>query len=474
MQKIREGVYEIPKEGEMRVPARIYASEKILGKIEQEAFQQLKNSAVLPGIQKYAIGMPDMHTGYGPPIGGVGAFEKETGVISPGFVGFDISCSVRLIRTNLEAKEIKPKLKELIEVLFELIPAGVGEKGKIRLGKDELGELFASGAAYSVKKGYGWKTDLERTEENGKMKNANPAKVSEKAFQRGLNQSGTLGSGNHFLEIQEVKEIFDSETAKKFGLFKGQAVIMLHSGSRGAGHQIATDYIDKMLQAMEKYKIKVPDRQLACTPINSEEGQDYLQAMNCGVNYALANHQAMTHWTREGFEKVFKQKAEDLGMNVVYTVCHNIAKLEKHEINGKQKELLVHRKGATRAMPAGRTENPKVYITTGHPVIIPGSMGTSSYVLVGTETALKETFASVCHGAGRAMSRHAAMQRKRGEEVKKELELKGQVVKGASWEGLAEEAPEAYKDIDEVIAAVELSGLCKKISRHFPMAVMKG
>jgi tRNA-splicing ligase RtcB len=474
MQKIREGVYEIPKEGEMRASARIYASEKILGKIEAEAFQQLKNSATLPGIQKYAIGMPDMHTGYGPPIGGVGAFEKETGVVSPGFIGFDQNCGIRLIRTNFTAEEIKPKLKELIDVLFELIPAGIGETGKIRLKKDELGELFAQGAAYLVKKGYGWKKDLEKIEEKGQMKNANPEKVSEKAFQRGLNQSGTLGSGNHFLEIQKVSEIFDEKTAKKFGLFQGQGVIMLHSGSRGAGHQIATDYLDKMLRAMEKYKIKVPDRQLACAPINSSEGQDFLQAMNCGVNYAFANRQAMTHRIREGFEKVFGQKAEDMGMGLVYDVCHNVAKFEKHEINGKQKELLVHRKGATRAMPSGRKENPEAYMTTGHPVIIPGSMGTPSYVLVGTETALNETFASVCHGAGRAMSRHSAMQQKRGEQVKKDLELKGQIVKGASWAGLAEEAPEAYKDIDEVIASVELSGIGRKITKNLPMAVMKG
>jgi tRNA-splicing ligase RtcB len=474
MQKIREGVYEIPKEGEMRASARIYASEKILGKIEAEAFQQLKNSATLPGIQKYAIGMPDMHTGYGPPIGGVGAFEKETGVVSPGFIGFDQNCGIRLIRTNFTAEEIKPKLKELIDVLFELIPAGIGETGKIRLKKDELGELFAQGAAYLVKKGYGWKKDLEKIEEKGQMKNANPEKVSEKAFQRGLNQSGTLGSGNHFLEIQKVSEIFDEKTAKKFGLFQGQGVIMLHSGSRGAGHQIATDYLDKMLRAMEKYKIKVPDRQLACAPINSSEGQDFLQAMNCGVNYAFANRQAMTHRIREGFEKVFGQKAEDMEMSLVYDVCHNVAKFEKHEINGKQKELLVHRKGATRAMPSGRKENPEAYMTTGHPVIIPGSMGTPSYVLVGTETALNETFASVCHGAGRAMSRHSAMQQKRGEQVKKDLELKGQIVKGASWAGLAEEAPEAYKDIDEVIASVELSGIGRKITKNLPMAVMKG
>jgi tRNA-splicing ligase RtcB len=306
------------------------------------------------------------------------------------------------------------------------------------------------------------------------MKEADSSKVSAKAIQRGMPQCGTLGSGNHFVEVQKVEKIFDEKTAKIFGLYEGQIVVMLHSGSRGCGHQIATDYIEVMLEAMQKYGISVPDRQLACAPIESKEGKDYLAAMSAGVNYAFANRQAMTHWAREGFEKIFRKDAESLGMELLYDVCHNVAKFEEHEINGKKKKVLVHRKGATRAFPAGRKENPKEFSMTGHPAIIPGSMGTSSYVLVGTEAGLKETFGSVCHGAGRVMSRHEAMRRKRGEQVKKELEQKGEIVKGASWAGLAEEMPEAYKDIDEVIRSVELSGIGRKIAKMVPLGVMKG
>ncbi len=389
-------------------------------------------------------------------------------------VGFDINCGVRLIKTNMKADEVKPKLKQLIDTVFELIPAGVGEKGKVRLDRQQLIELLAKGARWAVEKGYGWGKDLERTEENGEMKMADPSKVSQKAMERGMPQSGTLGSGNHFLEVQRVEKIFDQKIAKVFGLEEGQAVVMLHSGSRGCGHQIATDYIDVMLNAMNKYGIKVPDRQLACAPIGSKEGQDYLKAMYCGVNYAFANRQMMTHWLREGFEKVFEKSAEDLGLEVVYDICHNVAKFEEHDVNGEKRTLLVHRKGATRAMPAERKENPAVYMETGHPAIIPGSMGTPSYVLVGTETGLKEAFGSVCHGAGRVMSRTSATRMRRGEDVKRELEAKGQIVKGASWSGLAEEAPEAYKDIDEVVRSVELAGIGKIVAKMTPMGVMKG
>ena len=472
---VKGGTWELPRQGKMGVPARIFATEKLFGEIEKGAKQQLVNTAQLPGIQKQAMGMPDMHWGYGFPIGGVAAFDgKENGIVSPGGIGFDINCGVRLIRTNLVAAEIRAKLPELMDVLFKLVPAGVGEKGKIRLEKEELAELFAKGAKYMVGKGFGWKQDLERTEEKGCMKQANPEKVSEKAFNRGRPQAGTLGSGNHFIEVQEVSELFDEEIAEKFGLFKGQAVLMLHSGSRGAGHQIATDYLAVMQKAMEKYKISVPDKQLACAPIESQEGRDYLEAMWCGVNYAFANRQAMSHWARQGFEQVFGKKAEEMEMHVVYDICHNVAKFEKHKLEGGEKELLVHRKGATRAMPAGRKENPAIYAKTGHPAIIPGSMGTASYVLVGTETGLKESFASVCHGAGRTMSRHEAMRKKRGEQVKKELEAKGEVIRGKSLAGLAEEMPEAYKDIDEVIKSVEAAGIGKKVSRQVPLAVMKG
>lgn len=473
--KIKEGIWEMEKQGEMLVPTRIFATERLFSEIEEGARQQLVNTAQLPGIQKAALGMPDMHWGYGFPIGGVAAFDgKEKGIVSPGGIGFDINCGIRLIRTNLVAAEIRGKLPELMDVLFKLIPAGVGEKGKIRLEKEELTELFSNGARYMVEKGFGWKQDLERIEENGCMKGANPEKVSEKVFKRGRPQTGTLGSGNHFVEVQVVEEVFDEEIAKKFGLFKGQAVVMLHSGSRGGGHQIATDYLGVMQKAMQKYGISVPDKQLACAPIESQEGRDYLEAMWCGVNYAFANRQAMAHWVREGFEQVFGRKAEGMEMEVVYDICHNVAKFEKHMVGGKEKLLLVHRKGATRAMPAGREENPSVYAKTGHPAIIPGSMGTSSYVLVGTETGLHESFASVCHGAGRTMSRHEAMRIKRGEQVRKELEAKGEVIRGKSWAGLAEEMPEAYKDIDEVIESVVLSGIGKKVTKHVPLAVMKG
>jgi tRNA-splicing ligase RtcB len=473
--KLGNALWELPKEATMRVPARIFATEKLFKEIEQGAMQQLVNTAALPGIQTAALGMADMHWGYGFPIGGVAAFDaKEGGVVSPGGIGFDINCGVRLIRTNLSAQEIKPKVRELIDVLFNLVPAGVGEKGKIKLNEAQLRELLQHGARWAVENGYGWEKDLKHIEENGEMKGANPAKVSQKALQRGMPQSGTLGSGNHFLEIQRVEQVFDEKIAKKFGLFQGQAVVMLHSGSRGCGHQIATDYIDVMLNAMQKYGISVPDRQLACAPIESKEGQDYLQAMNCGVNYAFANRQAMMHWTREGFAQILGQDAEKLGMELVYDICHNVAKFEEHEIGGKKKEVLIHRKGATRAMPAGRKENPADYMDTGHPAIIPGSMGTASYVVVGTEQGLKESFASVCHGAGRVMSRTAAMKGKRGEQVKRELEAKGEVVKGASWAGLAEEAPEAYKDIDEVIKSIELAGIGLKVAKMVPLGVMKG
>jgi len=472
--KVSEGVFEIPKKGKMQVPGRIFASDELFRDIEQGAKQQLLNVAELPGIQKASLGMPDMHWGYGFPIGGVAAFDLEKGVVSPGGVGYDINCGVRLVKTNLEEKDIRPKLKELVDVLFNLIPAGIGGKGKIRIGESELKELLNNGAKWAVENGYGWEKDLEFTEENGSMKTANAEKVSKKAIQRGMPQTGTLGSGNHFVEVQKVDEIFEPEIAKKFGLNKGQIVVMLHSGSRGCGHQIASEYIEVMLRAMKKYNITIPDKQLACAPISSPEGQDYLAAMSAGVNYAFANRQAMLHWVREGFSKVFGSDAEALEMDLLYDIAHNVAKFEKHEIDGKKIEVLIHRKGATRAMAPGREENPAEFMETGHPAIIPGSMGTASYVLVGTEKGLEESFASVCHGAGRVMSRHAAMRMKRGEQVKKELEAKGEVIKGASYSGLAEEMPEAYKDIDEVIRSVEISGIGKKVAKMVPLGVMKG
>lgn len=472
--KLSEAIWEIPQEGKMRVPGRIFGTEKIVTAVEQGALQQIKNVAELPGIQKYSIAMPDVHNGYGFAIGGVAAFDLEEGIVSPGGVGFDISCGVRVLLTDLNEKEIRPKLKELMDELFKQIPSGVGSKGKLKLSDKELKEVLEQGAEWIVNKGYGWKEDLERIEDYGCLKQADVSKVSIKALQRGMPQIGTLGSGNHFIEVQKVEKILDARIAKAFGLKEGQIVVMIHSGSRGCGHQIASDYIETMLNAMQKYNIQVPDRQLACAPISSKEGQDYLNAMNAGTNFAFANRQAMMHWVREAFEHVFKQDAESLGLNHLYDVSHNIAKFEKHRIDGKKKEVLVHRKGATRAFPAEHKDNPKVYRSTGHPAIIPGSMGTASYVLVGTEKGMEESFGSVCHGAGRVMSRHGAMQQKSGAQVKAELEAKGEIVKALSIKGLAEEMPEAYKDVDEVVKSVELAGIGKIVVKLRPLGVMKG
>ena len=350
----------------------------------------------------------------------------------------------------------------------------MGKRAKIALNKNQMNEVLQTGARWAVQQGYGWKKDLEHTEEQGCMPEANPQYVSAKAIQRGMPQCGTLGSGNHFLELQRVEQLFDEKTAKSFGLEKGKIALMLHSGSRGLGHQIASDFIEVMQGAMKQHRIEVPDRQLACVPIQSQEGQAYLSAMKCGVNFAFCNRELMTHWARESFAKVFRQSAESLEMELLYDVCHNVAKEEEHTVDGRKLKVLVHRKGATRAMPAGRKENLKVFEKTGHPAIVPGSMGTASYVIVGTEKALLESFGTVCHGAGRSMSRSAAMKSKRGEQVKKELEALGEVVKAASIQGLAEEMPEAYKDVDEVVESVVRAGIGKKVARMVPVGVLKG
>ena len=472
--KIDEAIWELPQEGGMLVPGKVFGTEKIVSALENGAIQQIKNTAHLPGIQKFSLAMPDAHLGYGLVIGGVAAFDLEEGIVSPGGVGFDISCGVRVLLTDLDEKEIRPKLNELMDELFRQIPSGVGSKGKLKFSDKELKEVLEQGAEWIVNKGYGWKEDLERIEDYGCLKQADASKVSAKALQRGMPQIGTLGSGNHFIEVQKVEKVLDSKIAKAFGLKEGQIVVMIHSGSRGCGHQIASDYIETMLKAMQKYNIQVPDRQLACAPINSKEGQNYLNAMNAGTNFAFANRQAMMHWVREAFEHVFKQDAEHLGLKHLYDVSHNIAKFEKHKIDGKNKEVLVHRKGATRAFPAEHKDNPKVYHSTGHPAIIPGSMGTASYILVGTEKGMKESFGSVCHGAGRVMSRHGAMQQKTGQQVKEELEAKGEIVRALSLKSLAEEGDFAYKDVTEVVKSVELAGIGKIVAKLKPLAVMKG
>ena len=380
---------------------------------------------------------------------------------------------MRLIKTNLTANEIKPKLKELTAKLFRNVPSGVGSKGKLRLSVDELDEAVTLGAKWAVEKGYGWEKDLKHLEEGGEIKGADPSKVSDKAKQRGRPQFGTLGAGNHFLEVQKVERIFDEKIARVFGLEEGQLTIMLHCGSRGFGHQICDDYIRTMLRASEKYNILLPDKELCCAPIDSPEANDYMKAMYCAVNYAFCNRQVMTHWIRETMEEVFKKEAESMDLNIVYDVCHNIAKMEKHEVDGKIKMVCVHRKGATRAFPPGSEEIPADYRSVGQPVLIPGSMGTASYVLSGVESG-KEAFYSTCHGSGRVMSRHAAIRQYRSDDVKRNLEQKGLAIFATSGEVISEEAPGAYKNVDEVVDGVAKAGLSKIVARVTPMGVAKG
>ncbi|MEM3399885.1 MAG: RtcB family protein [Candidatus Micrarchaeia archaeon] len=475
LEKVGEAKWLIRKAGDMRTHAVVYGTDKIVEQMKRDrTFEQLKNVAKLPGIVGNAMVMPDGHEGYGFPIGGVGAFSYEEGIISPGGVGYDINCGVRLINTNIPAEEVRKKTKELINALFKNVPSGVGSTSKLRASRSEIEEAVSIGARWAIEKGYGWEEDALLCEEEGGMKGADPSKVSDKAFKRGAPQFGTLGAGNHFLEIQEVSEIMNPEVARAFGLVKGNAVVMLHCGSRGFGHEICSDYIQVMLRASEKYKISLPDKELCCAPVNSKEGQDYLGAMMCAVNFAFCNRQVMTHWIRETFTQIFGRSAEELGMHVVYDVCHNLAKIEEHEIEGKKMRLCVHRKGATRAFPAGHPLVPAKYREIGHPVLIPGSMGTASYVLVGTPQGLKETFGSTAHGSGRVMSRHEAIRTYRGEQVKKALESRGIEVKATSWQVISEEAPGAYKNVDDVVKSVELAGISKIVARLTPLGVAKG
>jgi tRNA-splicing ligase RtcB len=464
----RPGVWEFKEEG-MRVPGRVYATEKLFSSIEDGVFRQVGNVAKLPGILRASMAMPDAHYGYGFPIGGVAAFSLEEGVISPGGVGYDINCGVRLLVTNLSEKEVRPKLRGLVDKLFDNIPSGLGSKSKLRATDSELARACTEGSKWAVAEGYGLPEDLTHTEEGGAIAGADPGKISSRAKERGRPQFGTLGSGNHFLEIQRVDRILEPSVARRFGLTsEGQVTVMVHCGSRGLGYQIADEYINTMLGAARKYGIKLPDNELACAPLNSREAQDYVGAMYCAVNYAFANRQVITHWVRETFREVFGDEAE---LSLLYDVCHNIAKFEEHEGVGR---VCVHRKGATRAFAAGRAEVPKDLRDIGQPVIVPGSMGTASYVLVGTEAAMKETWGSVCHGAGRTLSRAAAIRQVRGEQVKQELEKRGEFIRSDSWKTLAEEAPFAYKDVDEVIRSVELAGLSKAVVRLTPLGVAKG
>lgn len=460
----------------MNVGAKIIGSKKIINTLEDAAIEQLTNVATLPGAVEPVLAMPDAHWGYGLPMGAVGAFDAEDGIISAGCTGFDINCGVRLIRTNLTYDEVKPKLRQLVDELFNRVPAGVGSKGKIRLSERQFNDVIRLGARWAVENDHGVEADLAHCEEGGGMEGAaiTAPQISEKARRRGRPQLGTLGAGNHYLEVQRIEKIFDETSAQVFGLEKNQVVVMLHCGSRGFGHQVATDYLERMEAAVKKYNIWLPDRQLVCAPATSQEGQDYYAAMKAAVNFAFCNRQVMTHWIREGFEAVFKRDWDSMGLNLIYDVTHNICKFETHVLNGSKRDLYVHRKGATRAFGPGHPKIPQDYRSVGQPVLIGGSMGTASYVLVGTEQAMKETFGSTCHGAGRAMSRRAAIRKYHGRDVKQALESKGEVVRSISTKILAEEAPNAYKDVHVVVDSVHGADISRKVASQIPLGVVKG
>jgi len=470
--KINEYLWEIPQSfrSDMRVPARIYISEGMLQEVEDEALIQLVNTTTMPGIVKYAIAMPDIHSGYGPPIGGVGAMKLSEGVISPGFVGYDENCGVRLLLSEYPEKEIKPHLDKLATEIQKEVPSGLGRGRSIKLSIEQINKILEGGVPQLVGQGYGEKEDIENCEERGRMEEADALCVSERAKNRGRDQVGTLGSGNHFCQLDKVEEIFDEETARILGLFKNQVIAFIHTGSRGLGHQNCTDYLKIVMNAMQKYGIKLPDRELACVPFNSPEGQRFFKAMSAACNFAWANRHMIMYYVRKAWKSVLGQKTE---LKLLYDVAHNIAKIEEHEVNGERMKLIVHRKGATRAFPVGHPEIPEKYKEVGQPVLIPGSMGTASYVLVGTEKS-EEAWYTVCHGAGRTMSRHAATRAVSGEEVVRELERKGIIVKCWSSRGISEEAPMAYKNIEDVVEVVHRAGLSKKVAKLVPLVVIKG
>jgi tRNA-splicing ligase RtcB len=473
--KISDFLWEIPKAGKMRVPARIYATEDMLPSIlKDNASEQAANVAWLPGIVNYSFAMPDIHWGYGFPIGGVAAFDVEDGIISPGGVGYDINCGVRLLRTDLERKDVEPKLHQVVDALFHNIPSGVGSTGQLKLKQADEKRVLQQGALWAVSNGYGSKDDLDKIEENGTMPGADPEIISEHALGRGRAQVGTLGSGNHFVEVGFVQEVYDEKIAETLGLHKNQVTVIVHTGSRGFGHQVCEDFIKVMLKAVEKYGIELPDRQLCCAPVKSPEGERYLAAMACAVNFAFCNRQMITHWAREAFEKALHAGPKAINMQVVYEVAHNIAKLETHEIDGQKRQVCVHRKGATRAFGPYSPFIPEDYREIGQPVLIPGDMGRYSYVLVGTDQAMGETFGSTCHGAGRVMSRHQATKTAKGRSIERELADKGIYLRASSRATVVEEMPEAYKDVSQVVEAVAGAGISKKVVKLKPMGVIKG
>ncbi|HTX70823.1 MAG TPA: RtcB family protein [Thermoleophilia bacterium] len=473
--RIGEFVYEIPPEGAMRVPGRVYAHAGLFDQAgHEEALRQVANVATLPGVLKASIAMPDIHWGYGFPIGGVAAMDEAGGVVSPGGVGFDINCGVRLVRTGLDAVDVRPRLEPLMSELMRRVPQGSGPHGALRLKEGELERLAEEGAAYLARRGLATPDDLAHTEEGGVMPGADAAAVSQKALERGRTQVGSLGSGNHFLEVQMVEDVIDRRAAGAFGIRAGQVVVMIHSGSRGFGHQVCTDVLGRMAGAAARAGIELPDRQLACAPLGSHEADQYLAAMACACNFAFANRQMMLQEVRGAFEQVFHGSWERLGVELVYDVAHNIAKREVHEVGGERRAVRVHRKGATRAFGPGHPDVPEDYREVGQPVIIPGDMGRESWLLAGTETAMRETWGSTCHGAGRLLSRHAARKVRSGAEVRRELEGAGIVVRTASVGGLAEEAPYAYKDVADVVGVVDAVGLSRKVARLRPLGVLKG
>jgi len=477
--QVSDVVWEIPtsyKDG-MKVPARMYATRKLLDAMDKGVIEQVTNVACLPGIVNYSFAMADAHWGYGFPIGGVAAFDVENGIISPGGVGFDVNCGMRLIRTNLRYSEVKPRIKEIVDLLFRLVPAGVGVKGPLKITQPQLDEIMQWGVKWCAENDLGWGEDASHVEEGGFIKGGNPAKVDPQAKSRGISQLGTLGSGNHYLEVQVVDpaRFLDRNLASKFGLVHDdQVVVMVHCGSRGFGHQICTDYLRVLDGAMRKYKIQVRDRELAYTPFSSNEGQDYYSAMVCAANFAFANRQIILHRVREALSQVFHKEAEKMDVNVIYDVCHNIAKVERHRVDGSSRDLIVHRKGATRSFGPGHSDVPAPYRAVGQPVIIGGSMETGSYLLLGTEKAMQETFGSTAHGSGRTMSRTAAKRQVRGAELQKSMEKRGIYVRAATMDGLAEEAGVAYKDISEVVETMHIAGISLKVAALRPIGNVKG
>jgi tRNA-splicing ligase RtcB len=476
LNQVNDWMWELPATGGMLVPGRVYADHTLMDALRgDQSLNQVANVAHLPGIIGYSFAMPDIHFGYGFPIGGVAAFRVDEGVVSPGGVGYDINCGVRLLATDLEEKDVTGKVRTLVDQLFSDVPSGVGASGAIaKLSRPELERLLVKGAAWACERGYGSKDDLLHTEDGGALPGADPSVVSDRAYARGLDQVGTLGSGNHFLEVQTVDEIFDDRAAATYGLHEGQITIMVHCGSRGFGYQVCEDYLEVMAAAARRLDFQLPDRQLACAPVTSPEGRRYLAAMACAANYAWANRQMIMHLTEQAILHALHVSPKHLNLRLVYDVAHNIAKLETHQVDGLAVDTCVHRKGATRAFGPGRPEVPRDYREIGQPVLIPGDMGTASFVCRGTDEAMRQTFGSTCHGAGRVMSRSQALKKAQGREIDRELQSAGIIVRSQGRKTLAEEMPEAYKDVDRVVGVMHAAGISPRVARLRPLGVVKG